>query len=321
MSDSLPAPITREDYYLATLCGVYSGDLPAPITREDNFLLYRLVTNGALSDGQIVRGRNYLLNTRELTATAGKTAWSSTYWTLEEDAAGFGVLTIEASGVNSPAVFFTQVDASEDAWAGKDIVFSCDVKASDLTSGAYTAYFRIYGSNNGTSWGMKYSSASKSFQSTSNDYNRADWADNEWVRLTFKFTGTAAADMTESTTTSYTYLYYAFCVTPSSSNTTGTLSIRKPKLEIGTVPTDWTPAPEDGELPTPITRTDRYLAYLCGVYDGDLPSPITRKDYYLAALCGTYDGDLPTPITREDYYLSQLVADGGYCMRTKLPAA
>lgn len=35
----------------------------------------------------------------------------------------------------------------------------------------------------------------------------------------------------------------------------------------------------------PITREEKYLAYLVGEYDGDIPEPITRKEKYLYKLC------------------------------------
>lgn len=35
----------------------------------------------------------------------------------------------------------------------------------------------------------------------------------------------------------------------------------------------------------PITREEKYLAYLAGEYDGDIPEPITRKEKYLYKLC------------------------------------
>ena len=37
-------------------------------------------------------------------------------------------------------------------------------------------------------------------------------------------------------------------------------------------------------IPEPITRIDRYLAYIAGNMEVDLPDrPITRKEHYLAA--------------------------------------
>lgn len=35
----------------------------------------------------------------------------------------------------------------------------------------------------------------------------------------------------------------------------------------------------------PITREEKYLAYLTGDYTGELPKPITRKEKYLYELC------------------------------------
>lgn len=35
----------------------------------------------------------------------------------------------------------------------------------------------------------------------------------------------------------------------------------------------------------PITREEKYLAYLTGDYSGQIPKPITRKEMYLYKLC------------------------------------
>lgn len=35
----------------------------------------------------------------------------------------------------------------------------------------------------------------------------------------------------------------------------------------------------------PVTREEKYLAYLTGDYKGELPKPITRKEQYLYELC------------------------------------
>ena len=35
----------------------------------------------------------------------------------------------------------------------------------------------------------------------------------------------------------------------------------------------------------PVTREEKYLAYLTGDYTGELPKPITRKEKYLYELC------------------------------------
>lgn len=35
----------------------------------------------------------------------------------------------------------------------------------------------------------------------------------------------------------------------------------------------------------PVTREEKYLAYLTGDYTGELPKPITRKEQYLYEIC------------------------------------
>lgn len=38
-------------------------------------------------------------------------------------------------------------------------------------------------------------------------------------------------------------------------------------------------------MDNPITREEKYLAYLTGDYSGKIPKPITRKEMYLYKLC------------------------------------
>ena len=38
-------------------------------------------------------------------------------------------------------------------------------------------------------------------------------------------------------------------------------------------------------MDNPITREEKYLAYLTGDYSGQIPKPITRKEMYLYKLC------------------------------------
>lgn len=63
-------------------------------------------------------------------------------------------------------------------------------------------------------------------------------------------------------------------------------------------------------LEGPITRKEVYFSNLNGGVT-ELPTPISREDFYLAYLCGAYTGELPTPISRLDYYLSNLCINGG----------
>ncbi len=291
MSNSLPTPITRADYYLATLCGVYSGDLPAPITREDLFLLYLLVANGAIADGQIVRGRNYLPNTRTMDG------WEkSNNVTLAEDDEGCTVATWAATDTLEYNYIASRDPIQFSLLRGQTVTLSFDIRSDDFDSSDTSSTNRVIAS-------FRLCTASSTTRTLYRDITVSrSYITSDWVRYTLTATltddyFTSGSGTIDDTTRLYIQIYnYALT----------SLQVRKVKLEVGDTVTDWTPALEDGELPAPITRADRYLAYLCGVYDGDLPSPITRKDYYLAALCGTYDGELPAPITRVDRYLYQL---------------
>lgn len=60
------------------------------------------------------------------------------------------------------------------------------------------------------------------------------------------------------------------------------------------------------------SREDIYLGYISGdtsVPLGHLPKPVTRTDYYLAKMCGV-DVSLPNPVTREDYYFKKICENG-----------
>lgn len=64
------------------------------------------------------------------------------------------------------------------------------------------------------------------------------------------------------------------------------------------------------ELPTPITRSEQYLAKIAG-NEPTLPVPITREERYLAKIAGE-DVDIPPePITRTEQYLAAIAENGG----------
>lgn len=64
------------------------------------------------------------------------------------------------------------------------------------------------------------------------------------------------------------------------------------------------------ELPTPITRSEQYLAKIAGA-EPTLPVPITREERYLAKIAGE-DVDIPPePITRTEQYLAAIAENGG----------
>ncbi|MCC8075713.1 MAG: tail fiber domain-containing protein [Clostridiales bacterium] len=195
-------------------------------------------------DNISVGGRNYLLNTKELTNVAGQTAFDATYFTRTEDGDGFGVLTVTGDGVSRAATFYTAIDASGDAFAERELTFSADVKADDLATapGHYQLSFSIFGSNDGTSWTR---TAAVGYLFSTKIFNTADYVDGAWVRVTANLTGCAASEMTAYSTTDYSQYVYAIQVFSRKENTANTLSIRKPKLETGNVATDWSPAPED----------------------------------------------------------------------------
>ena len=56
----------------------------------------------------------------------------------------------------------------------------------------------------------------------------------------------------------------------------------------------------------PITKKERYLAYLAGDKTVTLPQPVTREERYLAAMCGM-DVELPQAVTRVDRLMDKIV--------------
>lgn len=279
MSDSIPTPITREDRYLAYLCGTYSGDLPAPITREEKYLALLAETNG-VGGGVSACGRNLISNSDvEINYTYDS---HPTY--------------------NDNSTFVRVADVDPTTFIGKTLVLSYFLRrggtyVNTATSSGTSNRFGMHGT---IDWANSETGA------TATNYPFATYltAESDGARLAMRDTFTPPNGY--DTLTRFALPLQLFAYPDEDNDTCPVWTFARPKLEIGSAATPWSPAPEDDELPTPISRADRYLAYLCGVYDGDLPVPITRKDYFLASLCGVYSGGLPDPITRADQYLHQL---------------
>lgn len=76
----------------------------------------------------------------------------------------------------------------------------------------------------------------------------------------------------------------------------------------------------------PVTREEKYLAYLTGDYKGELPKPITRKEKYLYELCfselSKKVGRIKTPLHFVITLLTVRIFSLGYskcphCIRTR----
>lgn len=61
---------------------------------------------------------------------------------------------------------------------------------------------------------------------------------------------------------------------------------------------------------TPLSRVEKYLAYICGVYNEYPYAPQNEIELYLAAIAGVYNGNLSEPQTRLGYLL-KIIADNG----------
>lgn len=64
----------------------------------------------------------------------------------------------------------------------------------------------------------------------------------------------------------------------------------------------------------PITKKERYLAYLAGDKTVELPQPITREERYLAAMCGM-DAELPQAVTRADKLMDEIVSQSAISLQ------
>lgn len=64
----------------------------------------------------------------------------------------------------------------------------------------------------------------------------------------------------------------------------------------------------------PITRKERYLAYLAGDKTVVLPQPVTREERYLAAMCGM-DVGLPQAVTRVDRLMDEIATQSAVSLQ------
>ncbi len=215
------------------------------------------------------------------------------YWELTNDNDGFGIRTLTSDGSMHLMTLYTAVDASEDQWAGQEFIFSVDVKYTSLQS--KPTYFRVQTRYCGRNTDADDSSlnyiAYSTLTSTTDGatFNTADWIDDEWVRVTAKFTWPDISSMTTSSNytegTEYDEYRYAFSIYLSTASSGEELSIRKPKLELGTIATDWSAAPEDTE--SELTELTSKYAGLTISLDG-IETRVTSAESELGTLSETY---------------------------------
>ncbi len=203
-----------------------------------SYLLSKLTKKIEAVSGSGGLGWNLLTGTRDF---GGDVAVADTY-ERSTDGEGFTVLKTSGDGTwRHEIVAVTDVDAADDAQAGVEAVISADVRATDLKSApsGYMFVLTIDGTNDGETFTRRLHT-DYVFNDTEH-CNTADYADGEWVRVTAKFKIPASSDMTGDWGNNTEYRYgVVFSV--SDTNTTGTVEIKKLKLEFGSAGTPWVPA-------------------------------------------------------------------------------
>ncbi len=102
------------------------------------------------------------------------------------------------------------------------------------------------------------------------EFNSGDFVDGDWFRLTCKFQFSTLEDMGIDAS-AYSDLVYSISLGFPSRNSGYSMSVRKPKLELGTAATDWTPALEDDDESIYSVPVMTHALE----YDGGLKSTIT----------------------------------------------
>ena len=179
-------------------------------------------------------GRNLYRYSKRIKAD-DDTYYSSATGTISQDEDGFDVVTIAPNSAWRNANFYLP-DIPITAIQGNDICCSFYLKADELTTVEHkiSATFASFNSSNTRLLYKTYYFDDNTLNMLSAPQN------NEWVRVWFttnvnQFTGT----------TTDTISHYGLQVYATNTNATCTANIKQVKIEFGTHPTDWTPAPED----------------------------------------------------------------------------
>lgn len=229
--------------------------------------------------------------------------YSSTTGTISQDEDGFDVVTIVPDGQHWLSASFYLPDIPVTAIQGNDICCSFYLKADELTTVGQKIvvnFASFKADNTRLSYRMHYFDGN-----TLNMLNMLSAPqDNEWVRVWFTTNVNQYTD-----TSSETPAKYGLQVFLNNTNTTCTANIKQVKIEFGTHPTDWTPAPED------VAGQDTYSAdeqctgetWLDGNY-------IYKKTIYqqISSANSFYDLPYPTGAVRFVNLTGVLYASNGF---------
>lgn len=165
---------------------------------------------------------------------------AASWTTFTED----GITGIKCSGTDAAWYewhYMCTIDPKQENLNGKQVVFSCEIRSSNLTDIAaqYALNFGCFGGNAETVRSRVYEIAQTPFSDTSTYHYTI--VNDEWVRIYRVF----------DVPTTWTYTaqpYYNYGIQVKHINIASpahTLYLRKPKLEIGNKPTDWSPNSRD----------------------------------------------------------------------------
>lgn len=201
-----------------------------------------------------IGGRNLLLDTKKLV-----NEWNnSSSFTTSIDSNGFTVISHSASGLtaNSIKSFYSpKIPIDKIGDVNSPIVFSIDLQVENTTNWDVQTPFiyEVYNSS-GTRIGWVDVDMSKCIPQTIKN--------ETWTRITYKrsdlFTGLSVSSGASLETDAHSVGIGL------SLFRNGKVWYRKPKFEIGNIPTDWTPSPEDVDYDintaiNPLIKTDEQL--------------------------------------------------------------
>ena len=198
---------------------------------------YLTVTNTRIG------GTNLLLATKNF----GNISTSNGDWSMTTGIDNFTVASRTGNGNWNAIRLITNIDATDNVQADKQVVISLDAKADDLATSPknYLVAWEIYGSNDGfKTWQRQiYTNCYIDGSSGNSNYYLVGARENDkWCTLSFTLT---LDKLTSGSWGTYDEYRYGVAVYTTNNNTGHTISVQKIKMEYGSVATSWSPAPED----------------------------------------------------------------------------
>lgn len=197
---------------------------------------YLTVTNTRIG------GTNLLLATKNF----GNITTSNGDWAMSTGIDNFGVASRTGNGNWNAIRLITNVDATDNAQSGKQVVISLDAKADDLATSPknYLIACEVYGSNDGFKTWFRSVYANCYIDGSGNNlkYLSGTRQNDKWCTLSYTMT---LDKLTSGSWGTYNEYRYGVAVYTTNNNTGHTISVQKIKMEYGSVATSWSPAPED----------------------------------------------------------------------------